>query len=35
VVGAGRINVAGFTRANLEPVCRALAAVMREPAAVA
>jgi len=28
VVGAGRVNVAGLTEANLEPVCRALAAVM-------
>jgi aspartate/tyrosine/aromatic aminotransferase len=27
VVGAGRVNVAGLTRANLEPVCRAIAAV--------
>lgn len=35
VVGAGRVNVAGFTSRNIEPVCRALAAVMREPAAVA
>jgi len=35
VVGAGRVNVAGITQANLGPVCRALAAVMREPAAVA
>jgi aspartate/tyrosine/aromatic aminotransferase len=35
VVGAGRVNVAGFTSRNLDPVCQALAAVMREPAAVA
>ena len=27
VVGKGRINVAGLTEANLEPVCRAIAAV--------
>ena len=27
VVGKGRVNVAGLTEANLEPVCRALAAV--------
>jgi aspartate/tyrosine/aromatic aminotransferase len=27
VVGKGRINVAGLTEANLDPVCRALAAV--------
>jgi aspartate/tyrosine/aromatic aminotransferase len=27
VVGGGRVNVAGLTRANLEPVCRAIAAV--------
>ncbi len=27
VVGKGRINVAGLTDANLEPVCRAIAAV--------
>jgi aspartate/tyrosine/aromatic aminotransferase len=32
VVGAGRVNVAGFTSRNLDPVCQALAAVMREPA---
>jgi aspartate/tyrosine/aromatic aminotransferase len=30
VVGKGRVNVAGLTDANLEPVCRALAAVMAE-----
>ena len=28
VVGSGRVNVAGLTESNLEPVCRALAAVM-------
>jgi aspartate/tyrosine/aromatic aminotransferase len=28
VVGAGRVNVAGFTRSNLEPACRAIAAVL-------
>jgi aspartate aminotransferase len=27
VVGKGRVNVAGLTEANLEPVCRAIAAV--------
>jgi aromatic-amino-acid transaminase len=27
VVGAGRVNVAGLTANNLEPVCRAIAAV--------
>ncbi len=27
VVGKGRVNVAGITEANLEPVCRAIAAV--------
>ncbi len=27
VVGKGRVNVAGLTQANLEPVCRAIAAV--------
>jgi aspartate/tyrosine/aromatic aminotransferase len=27
-VGSGRINVAGLTRANLDPVCRALAVVL-------
>jgi aspartate/tyrosine/aromatic aminotransferase len=27
VVGKGRVNVAGLTAANLEPVCRAIAAV--------
>ena len=27
VVGAGRVNVAGLTEQNLEPVCRAIAAV--------
>ena len=27
VVGKGRVNVAGITKANLEPVCRAIAAV--------
>jgi aspartate aminotransferase len=27
VVGKGRVNVAGLTEDNLEPVCRALAAV--------
>jgi aspartate/tyrosine/aromatic aminotransferase len=35
LVGAGRVNVAGITSSNLGPVCRALAAVIREPAAVA
>ena len=29
LVGAGRVNVAGLTDANLEPVCTAIAAVMR------
>jgi aspartate/tyrosine/aromatic aminotransferase len=29
VVGAGRVNVAGLTQANLEPACRAIAAVLR------
>jgi aspartate aminotransferase len=29
LVGAGRVNVAGITTANLEPVCEAIAAVMR------
>jgi aspartate/tyrosine/aromatic aminotransferase len=29
LVGAGRVNVAGITTANLEPVCAAIAAVMR------
>lgn len=28
VVGGGRVNVAGITDANLEPACRAIAAVM-------
>jgi aspartate/tyrosine/aromatic aminotransferase len=27
VVGSGRINVAGLTASNIEPVCRAIAAV--------
>jgi aromatic-amino-acid transaminase len=27
VVGKGRVNVAGLTESNLEPVCRAIAAV--------
>ena len=27
VVGAGRVNVAGLTAANIDPVCRAIAAV--------
>ena len=27
-VGSGRVNVAGLTEANLEPVCRALATVL-------
>jgi len=27
VVGKGRVNVAGLTARNLEPVCRAIAAV--------
>ena len=27
VVGKGRVNVAGLTADNLEPVCRAIAAV--------
>ncbi len=29
LVGAGRVNVAGITTANLAPVCEAIAAVMR------
>ncbi len=29
LVGAGRVNVAGLTASNLEPVCRAIAAVTR------
>ncbi|HEY8198816.1 MAG TPA: amino acid aminotransferase, partial [Candidatus Limnocylindrales bacterium] len=29
LVGAGRVNVAGLTNANLEPVCAAIAAEMR------
>jgi aromatic-amino-acid transaminase len=29
VVGAGRVNVAGLTEANLAPVCAAIAEVMR------
>jgi aspartate/tyrosine/aromatic aminotransferase len=29
LVGAGRVNVAGLTTSNLEPVCAAIAAVMR------
>ncbi|MET1232918.1 MAG: amino acid aminotransferase [Candidatus Limnocylindrales bacterium] len=29
LVGAGRVNVAGITTANLEPVCEAIAAAMR------
>jgi len=29
VVGGGRVNVAGFTKRNLEPACRAIAAVVR------
>lgn len=32
VVGHGRINVAGFTPANLDPFADALGAVLREPA---
>jgi len=28
VVGGGRVNVAGFTKRNLEPACRAIAAVI-------
>jgi aspartate/tyrosine/aromatic aminotransferase len=28
VVGAGRVNVAGITRTNLEPACQAIAAVL-------
>jgi aspartate/tyrosine/aromatic aminotransferase len=28
LVGAGRVNVAGLTGANLQPVCAAIAAVM-------
>jgi aspartate aminotransferase len=30
LVGAGRVNVAGLTTANLEPVCTGIAAVMRD-----
>jgi len=28
VVGGGRVNVAGITQSNLEPACRAIAAVL-------
>jgi aromatic-amino-acid transaminase len=28
IVGGGRINVAGMTRQNMEPLCTAIAAVL-------
>ena len=30
VVGGGRVNVAGITQRNLEPACRAIAAVLAD-----
>jgi len=30
IVGSGRINVAGLTMGNMEPLCDAIAAVLRD-----